>query len=159
MKTHDNYTDVLPSDGYATFIWKLLFTWSSKWMSAAFGRLLLLFAKVPFTVHVFISSSNCSQVTLAESLNDIPKITGSRYDCLCCFMMLHVHVCILFLSPSLSLSSFRYRVSVEIPVQRTLFRVLPTTLQEGKEVDVFVVLFTQGINEQQTLADRYSGVL
>ena len=44
---------------------------------------------------------------------------------------------------------------MEIPVQRTLYRVLPASLQEGKEIDVIVVLFTQGINEQQSLADRY----
>ena len=33
--------------------------------------------------------------------------------------------------------------------------MLPASLQEGKEIDVVVVLFTQGINEQQSLADRY----
>ncbi len=44
---------------------------------------------------------------------------------------------------------------VEVPVQTTLFRLLPTQLQEGQEVPVCVVLFTQGVNEQQSLADTY----
>ena len=48
----------------------------------------------------------------------------------------------------------RYKVIVEVPFQRALFRMLPTPLQQGREINVCVVLFTQGINEQQTLADR-----
>ena len=44
---------------------------------------------------------------------------------------------------------------MEIPVQKTLFRVLPSQLQNGKEISVCVVLFTQGVNEQQSLADAY----
>ena len=63
------------------------------------------------------------------------------------------HIILLFFDFS------RYKVCVEIPVQRSLFRVLPSFLQEGKEVDVVVVLFTQGINEQQSLADRYGSKL
>ncbi len=47
----------------------------------------------------------------------------------------------------------RYKVTVEVPVQKALFRVLPPKLQQGQEIVVFVVLFTQGINEQQTFAD------
>lgn len=42
---------------------------------------------------------------------------------------------------------------VEVPVQKTLFRVLPASLQAGREVGVCVVLFTQGVNELQSLAD------
>lgn len=38
-------------------------------------------------------------------------------------------------------------------MQRALFRVLPSRLQEGKEISTVPVLFTQGINEQQSLAD------
>lgn len=48
----------------------------------------------------------------------------------------------------------RYKVVVEVPVQKTLFRVLPSSLQQGKEIIVFVVLFTQGINERQSIADK-----
>ena len=47
----------------------------------------------------------------------------------------------------------RYKVVVEIPVQKALFRVLPASLREGKEISTTAVLFTQGINEQQSLAD------
>ena len=50
-------------------------------------------------------------------------------------------------------SHLRYKVTVEIPVQRALFRVLPSPLQEGKDISTVPVLFTQGINEQQSLAD------
>ena len=45
-------------------------------------------------------------------------------------------------------------MTIEIPVQKALFRVLPPDVQRGSEIDVLVVLFTQGINEQQSLADR-----
>jgi len=44
-------------------------------------------------------------------------------------------------------------VLVEVPVQKTLFRVLPVTLQAGREIGVCAVLFTQGVNELQSLAD------
>lgn len=47
----------------------------------------------------------------------------------------------------------RYKVLVEVPVQKTLFRVLPASLQAGREIGVCVVLFTQGVNELQSLAD------
>ena len=47
----------------------------------------------------------------------------------------------------------RYKVLVEFPVQQTLFRVLPAQLKSGREISVCVVLFTQGVNEQQSLAD------
>ena len=49
----------------------------------------------------------------------------------------------------------RYKVLVEVPVQKTLFRVLPATLQAGREIGVCAVLFTQGVNELQSLADTY----
>lgn len=48
----------------------------------------------------------------------------------------------------------RYKVVVEVPVQKALFRMLPSSLQRGKEIVVFVVLFSQGINEQQSIADK-----
>ena len=60
----------------------------------------------------------------------------------------------LWLRVSCSVIPPRYRVTVEVPVQKALFRVLPPRLQQGQEIVVFVVLFTQGINEQQTLADK-----
>ena len=47
----------------------------------------------------------------------------------------------------------RYKVLIEVPVQKTLFRLLPAQLQEGKEIAVVAVFFTQGVNEQQSIAD------
>lgn len=49
---------------------------------------------------------------------------------------------------------YRYKVVVEVPVQKALFRMLPARLQQGELIVVFVVLFTQGINEQQSIADK-----
>ena len=65
------------------------------------------------------------QLSLAETLQDFPQVTGSRY-----------------------------KMCVEVPVQKTMFRLLPAPLQSGAEISVCAVLFTQGINEQQTIADR-----
>ena len=87
-------------------------------------------------------------MVLAESVNDTPKLKGNRsaYENACPVCPSHVimHVCV----------CHRYKVSVEVPVQKALFRVLPSSLQQGKEIIVFVVLFTQGINEQQSIADK-----
>ena len=44
-------------------------------------------------------------------------------------------------------------MTVEVPVQRPLYRLLPSALQKGKEISTVVVLFTQGINEKQLIAD------
>ena len=65
------------------------------------------------------------KLCLAETLQDYPQVTGSRY-----------------------------KMCVEVPVQKTVFRLLPAPLQAGAEIAVCAVLFTQGINEQQTIADR-----
>ena len=64
------------------------------------------------------------QLSLAETMQDHPLVTGSRYS-----------------------------MCVEVPVQKTVFRLLPAALQGGKEISVCAVLFTQGINEQQSIAD------
>jgi hypothetical protein len=49
----------------------------------------------------------------------------------------------------------RYKVTVEIPLHSAIYRILPASLKEGKEISTVAVLFTQGINEQQTLADTF----
>ena len=41
-------------------------------------------------------------------------------------------------------------------MQKTMFRLLPAPLQSGAEISVCAVLFTQGINEQQTISDRFA---
>ena len=48
---------------------------------------------------------------------------------------------------------FRYNYTVRVPLSPTLFRLLPMPIQQGKEIKVCAVLITQGINEQQTMAD------
>lgn len=77
-------------------------------------------------------------------MNDTPRVTGSRYAWFTAAVYQWsywiVHCC-------------RYKVLVEVPVQKTLFRVLPATLQAGREIGVCAVLFTQGVNELQSLAD------
>ena len=42
---------------------------------------------------------------------------------------------------------------MEIPVQIPMFRILPSALRNGKEINTVAVLFTQGVNEQQSIAD------
>jgi inositol polyphosphate-4-phosphatase len=66
------------------------------------------------------------KLCLAETLQDFPQVSGSRY-----------------------------KMCVEVPVQKTMFRLLPAPLQAGAEISVSAILFTQGINEQQTIADRF----
>lgn len=87
------------------------------------------------------------QLTLADSLSDLPVVEGIRF-------VLILHGLLTMWSAIDIISYHRYKVAVEIPLQRTLFRMLPTPLQEGQEIAVCTVLFTQGINEQQVLADR-----
>ena len=41
-----------------------------------------------------------------------------------------------------------------MPLEDTLFRLLPIELQKGQEISVCAVMFSQGINEQQSIADR-----
>ena len=65
------------------------------------------------------------KLVLAEDSNDSrPRITGTRYKFL-----------------------------VEVPLQETLYRILPIPLQNGKVISITAVMFTQGINEQQSYAD------
>lgn len=40
-------------------------------------------------------------------------------------------------------------------MQNAIFRILPTALKDGKEINTVAVLFTVGINEQQSIADTY----
>ena len=47
----------------------------------------------------------------------------------------------------------RYKVVVDVPVQSAIFRILPKDLRDGHDISTVAVLFTQGVNEQQSLAD------
>jgi hypothetical protein len=45
---------------------------------------------------------------------------------------------------------------VAVPLKPSIFRLLPQQLQQGHPIRVHVVLFTQGIDDQQALSD-FSG--
>ena len=54
---------------------------------------------------------------------------------------------------------FRSGYIVNIPVLRSLFGLLPKELQRGQPIKIVPVLFTIGINEQATLAEKLVVIL
>ncbi|XP_070554323.1 inositol polyphosphate-4-phosphatase type I A-like isoform X2 [Ptychodera flava] len=54
-----------------------------------------------------------------------------------------------------TMTGHRSHIIVDIPVPASLFSKLPSEIQRGQQIKLCPVLFTMGINEQATLAERF----
>eukprot|EP00117_Sycon_ciliatum_P003060 scpid24235/ scgid8013/ Type I inositol 3,4-bisphosphate 4-phosphatase; Inositol polyphosphate 4-phosphatase type I len=56
-------------------------------------------------------------------------------------------------TPAPRISGVRSTIDVAVPLRKTVFARMPSELRNGQSFGIHVVLFTQGINEKQLLAD------